>query len=266
MVKYKNQRELDELNEVEDIEREEEIMAVEPKTVQDATFKKRYDDARRGFQKYKEEQESRISVLERKLEEAHKAQLKLPKNEEEISEWQRNYPEFAGILEAIVQKRISDGLRESKTKLERIEERQKELEVQEAVLALKKQHPDFDQLVNDEAFHEWLGRQSKKYQDSIYNDLDVDAAAFVLDRYKAQKSKKSEKVDDRSSREDAAKVVRTSSVSSNIASDFGDYDFTESQIERESRKNSRWFDENEDKIMKAHRTGRIYMDISGTAQ
>lgn len=265
MVKYRNQRELDELNEV-DIVAEDPVMAEEPRTVEDAIFKKRYADSRRGHQEFAKQKEAEIEDLKKRLEHAHKAQIKLPKSEEEIVEWQRTYPEFAGILEAIVQKRISEGLRESTNKLSKIEERQRELDVQEAILALKKFHPDFDQLINDEAFHEWLGKQTKKYQDAIMNDLDVEAAAFVIDKYKLQKSKKSEKVDDRSFREDAAKVVRTSTVAPDFSDDFGDYDFSESQIEKESRRDPRWFTNNEDKIMRAYRAGRVKMDITGLAQ
>ena len=266
MVKFRNPREQAELEEVEKIEQEEQLLADEPKTVEDAIYKKRYSDARRGHQEYVNKTNAEIEDLKAKLENAYKTQIKAPSSEDEIIEWQRKYPEFAGILEAIVQKRIGEGLRESKTKLEKIEEKQKELEVQEAVLALKKLHPDFEQLVNDENFHTWLGSQSKKYQDAIYNDLDVDAAAFVIDRYKSQKGKKSDKVEDRNSREDAAKVVRTSSVTPDFSDDFGDYDFSESQIERESKRDPRWFAQNEDKIMKAYRSGRIKMDITGNAQ
>ena len=265
MVKYRNPREQELEQNVEEIERDEEIMAVEPKTVQDANFKKRYDDARRGFQKFKEEKDAEVERLKRELNDAYKTVIKAPTSKEEIIEWQRKYPEFAGILEAIVQDRISDGLRESQTKLERIEEKQKELEVQEAVLLLKKAHPDFDNLINDEDFHSWLGKQTKKYQDAIYNDLDVDAASFVLDRYKSLKNKKSEKVEDRSSIEDAAKVVRTSSVAQEISNDFGDYEFSESQVDRESHRDPRWFAKNEDKIMHAYRNNRIKMDITGNA-
>lgn len=265
MVKFRNPREQAETEAIEEIENDNTLVD-EPKTVEDAIYKKRYSDARRGHQEYVNKTNAEIEDLKKKLEAAYKTQIKAPSSEEEILEWKRNYPEFAGILNAIVQKEISDGLRESKTKLEKIEEKQKELEVQEAILALKKIHSDFDALVNDEKFHAWLSTQSKKYQDSIYNDLDVDAAAFVIDRYKSQLGKKSEKVEGRNSVEDAAKVVRTSSVAPDFSDDFGDYEFSESQIERESRKNPRWFGENEDKIMKAYRSGRIKMDLTGTAQ
>lgn len=270
MVKYRNQREIEQSEEIEEFEKldqeEKEIMSEEVRTVEEGVFKKRYADSRRGFEKYKNEKEAELDDLRKKLEHAYKQNIKAPSSKEEIIKWQKEYPEFAGILEGIVQERISEGLRESKTKLQKIEERQKELEVQEAVLALRKIHPDFNELVNDENFHEWLTKQSQKYQDAIYNDLDVDAASFVIDRYKSQKGKKSEKVSDRNSREDAAKVVRTSSVTPDFSDDFGDYEFSESQIERESKKDPRWFAHNEEKIMKAYRIGKIKMDITGNAQ
>lgn len=268
--KYRNSRELEEMEAMEEAEaignEEIEIMSEEPKTVEDAIFKKRYADSRRGFQEYKTAKEAEVEDLKQKLEHAYKSVIKAPTSEDEVIEWQKKYPEFAGILETLVQKRISEGLRESKTKLEKIEERQKELEVQEAVIALKKVHPDFDELVNDEHFHGWLSSQPKKYQEAIYNDLDVDAASFVIDKYKLQKDKKSKKVEDFESREDAAKVVRTSSVAPEFNDDLGDYEFSESQIEKESRRNPRWFDQNEEKIMRAYRTNKIKMDITGSTQ
>lgn len=265
MVKYRNQRELDELDEV-DIVADDPVMAEEPRTVEDAIFKKRYADSRRGHAEFAKAKEAEIEDLKNRLEHAHKAQIKLPKSEEEILEWQRSYPEFAGILEAIVQKRIGEGLRESANKLQKIEERQRDLEAQEAIIALLKIHPDFDKLKNDEKFHEWLGSQKKRYQDAIYNSYDVEEAAFVIDKYKSQLKGKSEKVDDSRSRASAAEAVRTASVASDITNDFGDYDFTESQIETNSRRDQRWFEQNEDKIMKAYRAGRVLMDISGAAQ
>lgn len=266
--KYRNPREQAELDEIEAVEAldNDGTLVDEPRTVEDAIYKKRYADSRRGHAEYAKTKEAEIEDLKKKLEHAYKSAIKAPTSKEDIFEWQRTYPEFAGILEAIVQERINDGLRESTSKLSKIEERQRELDVKEATLALKKLHPDFDALINNEHFHEWLQGQRQKYQDAIYSDLDVEAAAFVIDLYKSQKNKKSKKVEDDYSREEAAKVVRSSNVAPELDNDFGDYEFSESQIERESRRNPRWFPENEDKIMRAYRQGRIKMDVTGNAQ
>ena len=91
MVKYRNQRELDELNAPDDdILENDPAMADEPKTVEDAVFKKRYADSRRGHQEYAREKEAEIADLKKKLEHTYKSVVKAPTSEEEILEWRKN--------------------------------------------------------------------------------------------------------------------------------------------------------------------------------
>lgn len=271
MTLYRNPREEAEMAEMELEETQEnevnEIMSQEPTSVEDATFKKRYGDLRAHADRQAREAKERIAALEARVEAAARGQIKPPKSKEEVSAWAKEYPEFAGILETIVSDRIAEGLRESNGKLANIELRQKELDAQEAFLALQKLHPDLDKLLaKDSKFRKWLATQTPKIKSKM-DSFDVDEASLVINLYKSQKkstnAQGANEVDDSI---EAAKVVRGSTGTSELSDDFGDYLFSESQIERESRKNPRWFTNNEDKIMEALRKGKVYMDLSGGAR
>lgn len=265
MVKYRNPREMAELEADKQEEEHEKIMAEPATTVEEETWKKRYGDQRRYLDQIRNEGQTKIAELEAKLDQALRGQIKAPKSKDEVEAWSKEYPEFASILETILQDRIEKATKSTKEELNRIQDRQKELEVEEAKLALKKIHPDFEQLVNDENFHKWLQEQDDEMQRAIYSDLNVKRAAFVINMYKSEKGISKSKVDDERNPKEVAKVVKTPSPTNPI-DDHGDYDFSESQIDRESRKDRRWFERNEEAIMTALRKGRVLMDVSGGAR
>lgn len=263
MVKYRNPREMAELEEDKIREEEEKIMNEPAATVEEETWKKRYGDQRRYLDQIKAEGQQRINELEAKLDQALRGQIKAPKSKDEVEAWVQEYPEFAGILEAIVADRIEKATKSTTEKLTELQERQRDLDVQEAKLALKKLHPDCEALFKDQKFKDWLIEQDEEIQNAILHDLNVKKASFVLNMYKQEKGVKTSKVEE--TPRDAAKVVATSNAFDPI-DDHGDYDFSESQIERESKADRRWFDRNEEKIMTALRKGRVLMDISGGAR
>lgn len=266
MALYRNARKEQETLETEEMVKEMELLKEPASTVEEETWKKRYADLRRHQTTATEELKRTNDELQKKLELALKGQIKAPKSDDEIETWMKEYPEFAGILETIVQKRINESTSVTRQKLEELDLDRKELEREKAIARLRKAHPDFETLVKDEDFHRWLGNQSQRDQDAIYHSLDVDDASFVISKYKAQNKnyKDSQGEDDGFDNKDAAKVVRVSSNKEPIE-DFGDYDFTESQIERESKKNRNWYSQNEEKIMTALRKGRVLLDLSGGA-
>lgn len=267
MTKYKNPREEQERIATEEMNRQDEIMKEPANNVEDETWKKRYADLRRHSDQQKAQLSQREEELQRKLDMALRGQIKAPKSEEDVEEWVKKYPEFAGILETIVQTRIKEATSSTQEKLVVIEQQQRELEVEKARIALKKLHPDFDELVKSTEFHEWLSNQKQADQDSIYKKLDIDDADFVISKYKARKGASKSKVDDDDySGGGAAKVVRKSQGASLPDEDYGDFKYSESQIARESKKNPSWFAKNEKDIMDALRAGKVLMDLSGGAR
>ena len=52
--------------------------------------------------------EERIKALEDQLSKATKNELVLPKSEDEIAEWAKKYPDVAGIVESIADKKARE--------------------------------------------------------------------------------------------------------------------------------------------------------------
>lgn len=265
MAKYRNQRKDLEDLETQELENQENLLKEPAANVEEETWKKRYADNQRYLSQIKADAKQREVELERKLDQALRGQLKAPKSDEDVENWMKEYPEFAGILETIVQKRIKEATSSTTEKLNEISDRQRKLDAEEARMALKKLHPDLDTLAQDKVFHEWLSKQKPRYQDAIYRSLDLDDADLVITKYKAEVlGGNKSKVDEFSNR-DVAKVVRTPKVSEPV-DDYGDYEYTESGIEKASKGNRKWYEQNEPKILDAMRRGKVLFDVSGGAR
>lgn len=266
MAKYRNSRIEAEMIEDEIVEQEEkvlkEVLSEPAKNVEEETWKKRYGDQQRYLNQLKNEQKAELDELKAKYDQALRGRIRAPKSDEEVDNWVKEYPEFAGILERIVEKRVQEATSTTNKKLAAIEEKSKEVDAKEAILELKRRHPDWDELARSEKFHSWLKDQSQKYKDAIYKNLDVEEADFVIDKYKTKSGKKSQG-DDEFDNRTAAKVVRNTSIFEEPDQDAGDYEFSESQIQKMNNKD---FTRLEDKIMDAHRRGKVLYDISGGAR
>lgn len=268
MTKYRNPRKELESQETEELEAQMTLMSEPATSAEEEVWKKRAADKDRYITQIKNETKSRIEELEDKLNKALRGQIKAPKSEEEVENWIKEYPEFAGILETIIEKKVQSATSEARTKIAEVELKQRAVDVKEAFQRLRELHPDVDKLLaKGSDFRVWLEVQPDSYKEMM-NGINPEEASLVISTYKSQiKGTKSKKVeDDDSSVNDAAKVVRTSSNSVDLVDDYGDYDYTESDIQKMASKDRRWFEKNEDKIMDAYRKGRVLMDLSGGAR
>ena len=103
------EKELEELKkqntgEVNEVEQEE----LEPTTAEERSFKKRYGDLRRHSQKKEHDFQKQIDDLRTQLDASTKKQIKLPKSEEELEEWTKEYPDVAKIVETIAIKKAKE--------------------------------------------------------------------------------------------------------------------------------------------------------------
>ena len=94
----------------------------EPKNAEEKTFKKRYGDLRRHSQEKEREFQKQLDELKAQLEKATKKEIKLPKTEEEIEEWAKEYPDVAGIVETIAIKKAKNNLRFFRKRIKEIDE------------------------------------------------------------------------------------------------------------------------------------------------
>ncbi len=129
--------------------------------------------------------EERIKALEDQLSKATRNELVLPKSEDEIAEWTKKYPDVAGIVETIADKKARERSSDLDKRLENIEKMRIEATKEKAEAELMRLHPDFSQIREDDAFHDWAEDQPKWVQDALYENVDdAKSVARVIDLYK----------------------------------------------------------------------------------
>lgn len=238
----------------------EEEVEEEPTNAEERTFKKRYSDLRRHQQKQTDELKAEINNLKAQLEQSTKKQIQLPKSDEDIESWAKEYPDVAGIVETIAIKKAAEQQASLEEKVKALDDMQQSVSKQRAETELLQMHPDFDDIRNDDDFHAWAEEQPQWVQNALYeNDNDARSAARAIDLYKADKNITAKK----SSSKDAAKSVSTKGKRSKPASDDSGNSYKESDVQRMSAKE---YEKHSDDIMEAIRNGKFIYDVSGSAR
>lgn len=238
----------------------EEVEA-EPTGAEEKTFKKRYSDLRRHQQKQAEEFKAELAALKTQLESATKKEMKLPKSDEDIDSWAKEYPDVAAIVETIAMKKAKEQSSALEDRLKAIDDMQNSATKEKAEAQLMQLHPDFDEIRDSDDFHTWADEQPKWVQDALYeNDNDARSAARAIDLYKADmgisgKKPKSDK--------DAAKSVSTKNSRSKPHDEGNATYLKESEVQRMSPQQ---YEKQADAIMEAIRTGKFIYDVSGSAR
>tara|TARA_R100001460_G_scaffold23476_1_gene47317 strand:- start:1172 stop:2050 length:879 start_codon:yes stop_codon:yes gene_type:complete len=247
--------------ETKEASEEEKIDAEEPKNAEEKTFKKRYSDLRRHQQKQAEEFKTEIENIKRQLSEATKKEMKLPKSEEEIEEWAKEYPDVAGIVETIATKKAKEQSLALEDRIKAIDEMQMSASKEKAEVELMKLHPDFDDIRDSDSFHEWADSQPKWVRDALYdNETDARSAGRAIDLYKADMGISTKKS---TTSKDAAKSVDTKTSRSKPQEDSTASYLKESAVQKMSAME---YEKQSDAIMEAIRSGKFIYDVSGSAR
>ena len=254
------EEELQELVEEQKQDASSEETEDEPTNAEERTFKKRYSDLRRHQQKQTDELKAEINTLKLQLEQSTKKQIKLPKSDEDIETWARDYPDVAGIVETIAIKKAAEQQASLEEKVKALNDMQQSVTKQRAETELLQLHPDFDDIRNDDDFHTWAEEQPTWIQNALYeNDDDAHSAARAIDLYKADRNITAKK----SSSKDAARSVSTKGKRSKPASDDSGNSYKESDVQRMSASE---YEKHSDDIMEAIRNGKFIYDVSGSAR
>ena len=258
------EQELEELLKAQKGEVEEKTSEVEeeqePTSAEEKTFKKRYSDLRRHQQKQADELKAKITDLERQLTEAARKEMKLPKSEEEIEAWTKEYPDVAGIVETIAAKKAQEQSVALEARIKAIDEMHVSASKEKAEVELLKLHPDFSDIRESDSFHEWAEQQPKWVQDALYdNETDARSAARAIDLYKADMKMSAPKSKDK----DAAKSVSVKNARSKPQEDATASYMKESDVQKMSAKE---YEKKSDEIMEAIRSGKFIYDVSGSAR
>ena len=165
---------------------EQEVQEESPKDqpYKKPDYKKRYDDLKKHYDSKLNEFKAREQEL---IDEATKNRptYKAPKSPEEIEQFRKEYPDVYEVVETVSHLQAEEKSKDLKEKLERLQERERELVRKDAEKRLMDKHPDFEDIRNSDDFHGWAKEQPKSIQDWIYKNADdADLASRAIDLFK----------------------------------------------------------------------------------
>ena len=226
-------------------------------SAEEKNFKKRYGDLRRHTQEKEKEFQAQLDKLTSQLDAATRNELVLPKSEDEVDAWAKKYPDIAGIVEAIADKKASERSSELDGRLKEIESLRATAKREKAEAELISFHPDFQEIRADDAFHSWAEKQPKVVQDALYeNSEDAKSVARVIDLYKVDQGIKTKRAT--SSDKAAASSVKAKGRSTPDTDDSSKY-LSESQVAKMSLKE---YEKRNEEIFEAQRSGKFIYDMS----
>ena len=232
----------------------------EPASSEEKTFKKRYGDLRRHTQEKEREFQKQLEELKSQLDTATRKEMQLPKSDEDLEAWAKEYPDVAAIIETIATKKAQEQSKELEDKFKAVDEMQFNAKREKAEAELMRLHPDFDEIRDSDDFHEWADEQPKWVQEALYeNDNDARSAARAIDLYKSDRNITTKK----KSKGNAAEAVTSKNTRSKPQENEASSYLKESEVQRMS---AREYEKRSDEIMDAIRSGKFIYDISGSAR
>ena len=225
---------------------------------EERTYKKRYSDLRSHLNKQAEE----LKELKAQLENAQKTgKVRAPTSDESIDAWAKKYPEIAGIVETIAEKKAQEKFKYADERLQQIDKINADAQRTKAENEIRAMHGDFDDLRGSDDFHDWAAEQPKWVQDALYeNQDDPQSVIRVIDLYKVDKGMDTK--GQRKNTRDAASAVKTKRTSKPDGEGVSGQ-LRESDVQRMSTAE---YEQRSDEIMEAIRSGKFVYDVSGGAR
>ncbi len=161
----------------------------EPVPEPDATLNEATHDWKKRYDELKKHHDSTITRLRQDVRDMQ-AQMEVRQAEPtpqvepslEMQEYVKNNPQLTEVVENLTSNKTS----KIEQELEEIKARERRLMQREAAAYLQKTHPDFSEIKEDPAFHNWAEAQPQNIQDWIYNNpYDGELAARAITLYKA---------------------------------------------------------------------------------
>jgi len=157
-----------------------------PETDEEKTYKKRYDDLKKHYDR-------KVSEFKQKEEELL-AEAKIaapaytpPKSVEELEAFKKKHPDLYQTVETVAHLQNQKEISGIQKELVSIKQRETELAKREAMDELRKDHPDIDSIKEDDNFHEWVKSQPDEIQGWVYtNATNAALASRAIDLYKLE--------------------------------------------------------------------------------
>jgi len=226
---------------------------------EEKSFKTRYGDVRRHLAAKEKQYNAKIKELEEKLGQTEK--LVPPKSDEDLQAWVDKYPDVAGMVETIADKRAKQMFERANIQLEELSKAKEEATRSRAENEIREAHSDFDDLRDSDEFHNWVEEQPKWVQNALYeNTDDAPSVVRVLDLYKVDNGLTKS---DRKSKTKAAASLVDKGSKAKVDVDESSGRIKESDVEKMSAKE---YEKNAESIHEAMKSGKFVYDISGNAR
>ena len=225
---------------------------------EEKSFKKRYGDLRRHMNEKEKSWKDKFEALENRLSDEVIAP---PKSDEDIAAWAEKYPDVAGIVETIAQKKAQELFNKTENRIEELNEAQSETARIKNENIIRETHSDFDQLREADEFHNWVDEQPKWIQNALYENAD-DAASVVrvIDLYKVDKGLTTK---DKKAKSKAAASMVSKGSKAKVDADDSSNSIRESDVAKMSNSE---FEKKSEEITQAMRSGKFIYDVSGSAR
>ena len=252
----------EEVTEEPKVEAKEETPEVEEDdsnlSPEEKSFKKRYGDLRRHMQEKEKEFNEKLEAL---TKQSKKANIVPPKSDEDIDAWAKQYPDVAGIVETIAAKKAKEMFGKAESRLQELDEAHNEALRMKAENQIRKAHDDFDDLRQSEKFHDWAEEQPKWVKDALYENMDDPASVIrVIDLYKIDNgmTPAAKRENKKAAASSVTKGTRTSVDTKGVSGQIKESDV--------AKMSSKEFEERQDEITEAMRSGKFVYDMSGGAR
>ena len=226
---------------------------------EEKSFKTRYGDVRRHLAAKEKQYNAKIKELEEKLGQTEK--LVPPKSDEDLQAWVDKYPDVAGMVETIADKRAKQMFERANIQLEELSKAKEEATRSRAENEIREAHSDFDDLRDSDEFHNWVEEQPKWVQNALYeNTDDAPSVVRVLDLYKVDNGLTKS---DRKNKTKAAASLVDKGSKARVDIDESSSKIKESDVQKMS---DRDYEKNAEIIHEAIKSGKFVYDISGNAR
>ena len=237
----------------EKVDVDEETINIEVKT-EEHDYKKRYDDLKKHYDSklYEWKQERETLSADREIEDSFN-EISGVETGTDVEQFKNEYPDVYNVVETISNQKTSKELEELKEEVNRLNQREKQLEAKSAYQELLAHHSDFAEIKKSKEFLSWLDEQPPSISSGIIdNSSDVKWASRVLDLYKADIGLNKKR--GRPRRSAAEAVTKTNAKTVSVNQDENKKVWTTSEIRKLKPHD---FDRLEAELDQANAEGRI---------
>ena len=192
----------------EPIDQKATPIAERPAKAEDRVFKKRYDDLKKHYDSTLNKHKDELHSLRTQLESSTK-QFVPPKSKDELEAWRKEYPDVYDMVETIAMNKATTQTAELEGKYKNLQIQQEQIAKEKAEVELLKLHPDFNDLRQQDDFHNWAANQDPTIQGWLYeNTSNSKLAARAIDLYKMDRGQSTlTKKEEKDVKKEAAKAI-----------------------------------------------------------